>query len=258
VDVDQELDRLYGLPLDEFTKARDALARELRTGGERDAADEVKALAKPSVSAWTANQLARRERLQVRALLTAGEGLRAAQETLLRGGSPDDLQAALGRQRDAVAALVESGRALLEEAGRPATDATVERLRTTLTAAAADEAGARLLEQGRLTHDLEPAGFGGLAPVPAGARAPRRPRAGKATAKERREAEQRARRIDEAKQELDRLGSAAAEQKATVRAAKAASRAAEREEAKAQADLERLTEQLDAARAALERARRTP
>ena len=166
VPADDALDRLYGLPLAEFTPARDQLARELRKAGQSAAADEAKALAKPSISAWTVNQLARTEPMQIRGLMTAGERLRNAQAGLLLGDDPDELQAALKRQRDVVAALLESAKKILARASHPASPATLDRIRGTLTAAAVDEEGARLVEIGRLTKDLEPAGFGGLAPAP--------------------------------------------------------------------------------------------
>jgi hypothetical protein len=244
MNVDEELDRLYGLPLDEFTPARNALASELRKAGEREAADEVKALSKPSISAWTVNQLARKERMQVRSLLTAGERLRKAQEKLVRGGSRDELQQALERQREVVAALLESAQEVLDSAGHPATDATLARIRGTLTAAAADEEGTQLLQQGRLTEDLDPTGFGPVAPgAGAPAKAPRR-------AKARKEDAEAKRRVEEAKQEVARLRAEVREQE---RAAKAARKAAEKEEK----ELERLGARLESAEQALERARST-
>ena len=39
--IDSEIDRLYGLALEEFTKERDALARRLRADGNRDDAASV-------------------------------------------------------------------------------------------------------------------------------------------------------------------------------------------------------------------------
>jgi hypothetical protein len=60
--ADAEAERLYGLPLDEFTAARDARARELRRDGEREKAAEVAALRKPVLAAWLVNMLARDER----------------------------------------------------------------------------------------------------------------------------------------------------------------------------------------------------
>jgi hypothetical protein len=239
---DDELNRLYGLPLDEFTRARDALARDLRKAGERETADEAKALVKPSLSAWTVNQLARREPLQMRALRTAGERLREAQAGVVRGGDAEELQAALRRQRDVVAALVESSRRILEADGHTATDSTLERIRGTLTAAAADSAGAQLVEHGRLTRDLEPAGFGGLAVAPA------KPSQRSSRTQRRKEDEARKRRVEEAKQAVDEARAAVAEQKDRVRRTT-------REARKAEADLERLTATLEAAQSALAKAR---
>src|SRR5919108_2537672 len=145
--VDDEIDRLYGLPLDEFTAERNALAGKVRKAGQREEADRVKALPKPSVSAWVVNQLARQERMQIRSLLTAGERLRKAQEELLRGGAQKELQEASARQREVVSALLESAREVLRSAGRPATEAVLERVRATLAAAAGDEDGRRLVQE---------------------------------------------------------------------------------------------------------------
>jgi len=50
--LEERLDELYALPLDEFTAARNELAKALRAEGKREEADAVKALAKPSVTAW--------------------------------------------------------------------------------------------------------------------------------------------------------------------------------------------------------------
>jgi len=238
---DNELNRLYGLPLAEFTPARDALARDLRKAGERETADEAKALVKPSLPAWTVNQLARREPLQMRALRTAGERLREAQAGVLRGDDPGELQAALRRQRDVVAALLESSRRILETDGHTATDSTLERIRGTLTAAAADSEGAQLVERGRLTRDLEPAGFGGITATPGPSKRP-------SQARRRKEDEARKRRIEEAKRAVDEARAAVADQEELLRRARSEAR-------KAEADLERAAARLDDAKTALERAR---
>jgi hypothetical protein len=233
-----EVDRLYGLALAQFTKARDELARELRKAGQGEASAEVKALAKPSLSAWTVNQLARKEPLQVRALMTAGERLRKAQSELLGGGDPEELQAALQRQRQVVDALVESAKRILEKAGQPATEATLERVRGTLTAAAGDEEGARLVEQGRLAKDLEPVGFGGVTAVPSGKRRRAQPKG--------RNDEGRKRRAEAAKRKVDALRAEVAEQRKHARRAASEAR-------KAEAELDRLAARLEAAEAALSR-----
>jgi hypothetical protein len=47
-----DIDRLYALPLEEFTHERDELAKRVRDEGDADAAAAVKALKKPAVAAW--------------------------------------------------------------------------------------------------------------------------------------------------------------------------------------------------------------
>jgi hypothetical protein len=247
---DEALDRLYGLPLDQFTQARNQLATELHKAGKREQADEVKSLRKPSLSAWAVNQLARAERLQIRSLVTSAERLRKAQASLIRGGSADELHAAVDRQREVVGALLERATEILRSAGHPATEATLERIRETLTAVAADEEGARLVQEGRLEQDLDPAGFGPVAP---GARATKRKAKGGASNKE---------RIERAKKELDELRAqvrererrarkAVADSARADRAAQAAKEAADKEEAA----LEQLVARLEAAKETLERVR---
>src|SRR5918996_2415213 len=89
-----QIDRLYGLPLGEFTAARDELAGRLRGEGEGDAAAEVKRLRKPSVAAWALNQVRRNNRGQSDELIEAGRRLREGQERLLAGGGREPLQRA--------------------------------------------------------------------------------------------------------------------------------------------------------------------
>src|SRR5262245_66154805 len=55
--VEKDLDALFSLPLAEFTAARNALATRLKKAGSPDEAEQVKALAKPPLSAWVVNQL---------------------------------------------------------------------------------------------------------------------------------------------------------------------------------------------------------
>jgi len=155
VDIDAELDRLYGLPLEEFTKARNDLSARLKKAGESDAAAEVKALAKPSIPAWAVNQLARTRKREVRALLDAAERSRS--------GKAKTLREALDEQRDVLQRLTDEARELLEAERGSAPDAMVQRIASTLRAAASNPAAAELLERGRVNEDLEPAGFEALA-----------------------------------------------------------------------------------------------
>jgi len=155
VDIDAELDRLYGLPLEEFTKARNDLSARLKKAGESDAAAEMKALAKPSIPAWAVNQLARTRKREVRALLDAAERSRS--------GKAKTLREALDEQRDVLQRLTDEARELLEAERGSAPDAMVQRIASTLRAAASSPAAAELLERGRVNEDLEPAGFEALA-----------------------------------------------------------------------------------------------
>jgi hypothetical protein len=158
--MDEQIDRLYSLPLGEFVERRNELARSLRKDGNRGAADEVGRLRKPTLPAWTVNQLARREKMRLRGLLTAGERLRKAQEELLGGGSPEALQRGRDDERRAISELAGAAEALLEEAGHPATEMTVERVRETLHAAVADEAIGARVREGRLDKEEQMTGFG--------------------------------------------------------------------------------------------------
>lgn len=166
-----EADDLYALPLEEFTQARNELAKRLED-------PSIKELKKPSVSAWAANQLARKREVDVRRLLRAGERLEQAQRGIVGGGDQNAFAEAQQEERDAVRRLRSEAAKLLQESGHPASDATLERLASTLHAAAATEEGRIALRGGRLTEDLEPLGFGalqGVVPKAGGPRAAARP-----------------------------------------------------------------------------------
>lgn len=189
-----EPDDLYALPLEDFTAARNALARER---------PEAKQLRKPSVAAYAVNQLARRHARELDAFLDSAALLRRAQ---LGGG---DVAAATKAEREAL-------KRLLQLAGEYAPSTQVDRVRQTLQAAAADEAAAAQVRAGRLERELEPAGFGSLvAGTPKARRKPRDDRAervAKAQAAEReaREALKQAEAAErEARRSWERLQDAA-------------------------------------------------
>ena len=153
-EVERELDRLYGLPLGEFVGARDELAKRLRGEDRRDEAEQVKALRKPSVSAWLVNQVARERELDVQRLLSAGERLRTAQ---VAGEGFSDARA------DEQRALEQLARAVQEIAGREGTgQGAIAQATQTLRAASLTDEGRDLLKRGRLTEELEPPGFEAL------------------------------------------------------------------------------------------------
>src|SRR5436305_1927347 len=162
---EETVDRLYGLPLDEFTAERDAAAKELRADGSREAADAVRKLRKPSVPAWALNQLARRRSGEVERLIAAGDELRDAQEKVYKGGGARErLRGAVEAEREAVGSLLGEARELLDAEGRTPSQQVLDRIRDTLHAAATDERVRDELLAGRLVEHAQPGGLGPALP----------------------------------------------------------------------------------------------
>ena len=161
------VDRLYGLPREDFVGQRDALVKELRGDGRRDEAAAVKALAKPTVAAWAANQAVRSQKKSARDLWKAGDQLSAAHDAVLAGkGSGAKLREATERERAAVERLVEAARGLLSASGGDLSEATIERVRETLHAGAIDPDAREEVAGGRSARERTPQGlFGGGADV---------------------------------------------------------------------------------------------
>jgi hypothetical protein len=105
LDLHGEVDKLYQAPLAEFTAARNALVARIKAAHGADAAAHVKALAKPSIAAWTLNQLYWRHQPEFMALLMAGDGLRLAQQQRL-GGADVDLAPPTRARQSAVDTLL--------------------------------------------------------------------------------------------------------------------------------------------------------
>jgi hypothetical protein len=158
-DLDAALAGLYRRPLGEFVAARDQLARQLRATGDRQAAQRVAALRRPSISAWAANQLAHVAPHAMAELLEVGAALQQAQQAALVG-QPDaarTLRTAHAHLRAAIARLTQRAETLLQRAGHAASDVTLSRLAATLQAAATgDEVTRAALAAGRLAGDLDP------------------------------------------------------------------------------------------------------
>jgi hypothetical protein len=172
VELDGEIDRLYGVPLDEFVRRRDELAKRLRREGEREAAERVKGLRKPSAGAWALNQAVRRRRRETDQLLAAGERLRAAHEALLSGGDPAALREAMQEERILASGLADCAEAIASETGKSG-PALRERVRATLHAATVDEEAREELATGRFIREREAVGLGPFGATPAPARAKR-------------------------------------------------------------------------------------
>jgi hypothetical protein len=240
--LDEIADELYGLPLGEFTAARNGYQKQARQAGDKELAGQIKALAKPNVVAWLANQLARAHADELAPLVELGAGMREATRTL----AGDELRA-LAKQRDQVVrALLTQARALAKKAGQPVSEATADGLADTLHAALVDERAAQELLAGRLTEGLFRSGFGDVDAAP-----PRRP-----AAKVARLDDARLRRAEDDLAEADR---ALAEAEDARQDAQSAADDAEKAAQAAARRVEELRAELDGARAAAaeaERARR--
>jgi hypothetical protein len=160
---DDEIDRLYGLPIEEFIPARDALSKELRDAGRRGEATAIKKLSKPTVAAWAVNQAVRSQPRAARELWDAGDALARVQEAVLSGkGSGADLREAADRERLALDPLVDAARGLLTSSGGDLSETTIDRVRSTLQAAAIDMDAREDVAAGRAVRERAPRGlFGG-------------------------------------------------------------------------------------------------
>jgi hypothetical protein len=178
--MDAALDRVFGAPLEDFVSERNAVAKELSTAGEEDEAAEVKALKKPSVSAWALNQGVRADRKASKAVLAAAKALEAAQDEALQGEAAG-LRKAQEKQQQTVDAMLEVVEGAVS--GRELSPAMLDRVRETLRAIPGDDELRAEFEEGRVTRDRQAVGFtGGIADVSS---RPTRKRAAKSTPRKR-------------------------------------------------------------------------
>jgi len=166
--LEDELDALFRLPMAEFTAARNALAVQLKKSGRREESDRVKALLKPSISAWAVNQLYWQHREAFDRLIATGQRFRQAQ-TSGHAGKVADMREALDARRDALSHFSDLATALLRAAGSSPAPETIHRIITTLEALSAYASFSEDLHLGRLSRDVDPPGFDSLASLIPGA-----------------------------------------------------------------------------------------
>lgn len=251
--VTEAADYLYGLPLDEFTAARNDRARQARAAGDRETAQAIGGLAKPSVVAWLANRLVREHRDEITPLLEVGAQLREATASL----DAAQLRQLSRQQQQVVRALVRQARALAGAAGQAFTDATERGLESTLHAALADEEAARELATARLTTGLSRPGFPGAGAFGAPSAVPS---AAPAVAAGGRQPGTRVSRDEEASVRADRLARARQdEQQARDRAEQAgqAQEEARAEQARAEQEARDAVQAVQRLRSELDDAERT-
>jgi hypothetical protein len=227
----REIDRLYQLPLEEFTSARNTLAKD--TGDP-----SIKKLEKPNLAAWTVNQLYWRERSVYDAIIEAAGEMRKAYKEMLAGKTADVRQAE-DAHKGALQDARQAARRILEEGGHPHPEAVMMAVAETLDALPAEE------PPGRLTKPLRRMGFNVLEGVPISARAaPFKPKAeparpvGEQTAKERRASEAEEREKEMTRERLRFAESAEREAEAALDRARRALERAERTRERIERELE--------------------
>lgn len=151
--LDSRIDDLYKLPPDEFVPARTALAKSLT----RDEAKAVKALTKPTIVPWAVNQVYWHARDVYTRMLKAGEKLRDAQLTALKGRA-SDVRGATTAHRQAVSEAAKAASRLAADAGAKPDP---EQLARMFEAASLQKTPPE--PHGRFTKPIQPQGFEALA-----------------------------------------------------------------------------------------------
>jgi hypothetical protein len=147
----------------------------------------------------------------MRRLAQAGERLAQAQQDVLAGKPRAEFERATSEQRALVGTLGELAGGLLAEAGRAATDTTLERVAATLHAASLAPEARTALVEGSLQDEVAPGGFGQLAgAAPAARRAATRRDDGRAARRD---------QLSEARRALKEARAAERELLAAARAA---------------------------------------
>jgi hypothetical protein len=145
---DAAVSTLYQAPYESFVAMRKQLALERKDAGDKEGATRLLKLPRPPITAWAVNQLYWRARPEFDELF--------ASAALVRQG---DLEAT-GRHRAALSALRTRAATLLREAGNAASETTLQRVTTTLSALAVVGSFAPD-PPGALRSDREPPGFEG-------------------------------------------------------------------------------------------------
>jgi hypothetical protein len=160
--LEDEIDALFTLPLAEFTGARNTLAARLKKEGRANDADRVKLLGKPSISAWTVNQIYWEHRDAFDDLIATGKRLRPVQKSRLAAKAAE-MRDSLDARREALTHLSDLATELLRDAGHSPTPDTLRRVVTTLEAISAYALLPNGPTPGRLTQDVDPPSFESLA-----------------------------------------------------------------------------------------------
>jgi hypothetical protein len=153
--VEEVVDELYGLAPEEFTRARNARAKEAKAAGDPELAATVQSLRKPTTGAWLLNQLVRQHGDEVQQVLDLGALLRAAQGTV----GADELRELDRQRRRLTHAVAQQARAIGLHARRTVTNQVVDDVEETLRSAMVDPEAGEALSSGLLTDTFSATGI---------------------------------------------------------------------------------------------------
>jgi hypothetical protein len=160
-ELEEKIVGLYAGPLDAFVARRDALVKELRAGGDREAATGVKNLRKPSRAAWALD-------LGVLGTPHAMQTLEGAlNETLAAHAGNGDVRTAMTGLRNAMRDLAAHAARAAEREGLPVEAAV---LATALQSVLGSQESLQLLRRGCLAEVPESDGLDFLASLPSAPR----------------------------------------------------------------------------------------
>jgi hypothetical protein len=146
MDFDAVADEVYAATREEFVTLRDARSQEAKSAGDRDLADRIRKLPKPTLAAWAVNQFVRRHPKEADAVVALGGALRTAHENL----TGDELRALSRQRHDLVGALTERACNEGRYIGITIGGATAAQIHDTFDAAVTNPDAARTVRGGRL------------------------------------------------------------------------------------------------------------
>lgn len=159
---DDDIDALFQLSPPEFVAARNALATQLKKAGRDVLSSQVKTLPKPSISAWTVNQIYWKHRVAFDKMLANGERFRQAQASRL-AGKGTDIHKLLNERREELSAMSRLAAEILQRSSGAAPTGVMRRITATLEALSAYGTLEGAPRAGRLVEDVDPPGFDALA-----------------------------------------------------------------------------------------------
>jgi hypothetical protein len=231
--IDERLDALYRQRPGAFVAGRDRLAKDVRGAGDREEANRIKALRRPSVAAWLINAAALSSPELLEAFAEASHRLGEVQGRALEGreDAVAEWREAARRERAASSAVIDAGRALALDAGEKVTPKALESADETLQAAAGDPGLRDRAMRGRLEREESAPTLGIPAGIPV-----RRTDAGSAKRREttlaRRETERLREELDDAAAREERMRESVERTAETLRQEKARLTEAKRQTAR--------------------------